>query len=117
MAKSSTSFQPGQSGHPAGRPPNSRALTAILEEAGNKTVDTVDGRTARKRLLARMMWEAATFGEVMLPNGEKLTFDPGDWLATVKWIYSHIDGPPKQEHGIDGAVTLKVVYGTDDNAT
>lgn len=61
-----------------------------------------------------MMWQAAVEGEATLPNGETFKLEPNDWLATVKWIYSHIDGPPKQEHAVDGDITIKVVYG--DNA-
>jgi len=90
-------WQPGQSGNPAGRPPKSRALTAILEAAGSKTVKAGGKSVAGKRLLARMLWEIATTGQTVMPDGKTLLLDPGDWVGLVKWIYSHIDGPPRAE--------------------
>jgi len=89
-------FKPGQSGNPNGRPPKSRALTEILEAAGNKTVKR-EGQSgiARKRLLADLMWQLVAEGQAILPNGKALIPEPKDWLETLKWIYKHIDGPPQ----------------------
>lgn len=97
MGSKGYKWQPGQSGNPAGRPPKSRALTAILEAAGNKTVQDADKRVARKRLLARMLWEISTTGKTRMPDGTVLILEPAEWLTLVKFIYSHIDGPPKSE--------------------
>ena len=95
--QTSTSFQPGVSGNPAGRPPKARALTALLEAAGNTMHPTAEGkRVAGKRLLAAGLWEGIATGKITLP-GQTLTLEPGDWLALVKWLYQHIDGPPKAE--------------------
>ncbi len=49
-----------------------------------------------------MVWEAATTGSVRFPDGKSLKVDAGDWFDVVKWIYSHIDGPPKQQIGLTG---------------
>jgi hypothetical protein len=87
----------GVSGNPAGRPPKARALTAILEAAGNKTVEAGGKKVTGKRLLGRMLWEIATTGQTVMPDGASLLLDPGDWVGLVKWIYTHIDGPPKAE--------------------
>lgn len=95
-------FQKGQSGNPNGRPPKSRALTEILEAAGNKTIDYDGKRTARKRVLASLLWEASTTGEATLPNGTVLELGASDWFAVVKMLYSQIDGPPTQRQEITG---------------
>jgi hypothetical protein len=103
-------WQPGESGNPKGRPRKSRALTDILERAGSKVV-TVDGKKiAGKRWLGTALWELATTGGVTLPNGTILVVEPKDWLETVKWIYAHIDGPPKAQMEQTGSITVAVVY-------
>jgi hypothetical protein len=66
MAKSSTSFKKGQSGNPSGAPPKNRALTQILEAAGDNKI----------------------------AHGNKQL---SDWFGVAKFLYAHIDGPPKAE--------------------
>jgi len=93
-------FQKGQSGNPGGRPPKPRALAKILETSGKKSIVRPDTgkKISRKNLLAEMIWTAATEGKVTIPGGETLTVkDIGEWMALVKFIHIHIDGPAKAE--------------------
>ena len=94
-----TTWKPGQSGNPNGRPPKSRALTDLLEAAGSKTVEDLSGKKqAGKRVLARLVWEMVLTGQAEMPNGKMLTVDDvKEWKELVKFIYSHIDGPPRAE--------------------
>jgi hypothetical protein len=115
-------WQAGQSGNPRGRPPKARALTAVLERAGAKTVtitqaDGSERKLSGRRFIAQALWELATTGKVTLPSGASWTVEPQDWIETVKWLYAHIDGPAKQAMELSGAdggavqVIFRVVYG------
>jgi hypothetical protein len=66
-------------------------------------IELPDGKkTAARQVLARCVWELATRGKTQLPNGLAIGLDEDkDWLDVVKFIYSQIDGPPKQEIGLD----------------
>ena len=93
----------GQSGNPNGRPPKERALTAILEAAGSRSIVMPDGKKlSGKRFIAQALWELVTTGKVTMPDGVTWTVEPRDWLETVKWMYVHIDGPAKQSHELSG---------------
>lgn len=114
-----TEWKPGQSGNPNGRPLKNRALTEILERAGNITIP-VQGTTkksARKRLVAESIWELVSTGKATLPDGSTLSLEPGDWLGLVKWIYAHIDGPPKSEMDLTSGgdkIVVTLVSTSDD---
>ncbi|HEY65560.1 MAG TPA: hypothetical protein G4O02_13420 [Caldilineae bacterium] len=92
----------GQSGNPRGRPPKGRALTEILRKAGSKTLEVHGRRISRKRLVADLLWQAAAIGKVIFPDGRALEVSFADWFDVVKFIYSHIDGPPKVSMELTG---------------
>jgi hypothetical protein len=109
MAVSGTSWQPGESGNPNGRPPKSRALTEILEKKFNKTYDVIqpDGTTKRrsgKHIIAEMLVNIAVFGKTTTPEGGVIHIDGfSDWQAVVKFIYQHVDGPPRLDVDVTSA--------------
>lgn len=112
-------FQKGKSGNPNGAPPKNRALTKILESAGDTKIEHGGKQLTRKQALAQMMWEVATTGKAELPDGKQLEVAPQDWFGIVKFIYSHIDGAPKSELDVTTAgqpITWEsVVRSHDDN--
>jgi hypothetical protein len=112
MARSAGTFKQGQSGNNKGRPPKERALTAILERAGAKSVE-VDGKAiSGKQLVARMVWEGVATRSITFPDGDTMKLQPYHWLELVKWMYGHVDGPPKAEISVDtnGKMIIEVVY-------
>jgi hypothetical protein len=58
------------------------------------------GRQRQARL-----WRLAYYGEafVIFPDGTILRLGVEDWIGVNKFIYQHIDGPPKAELDITSA--------------
>jgi hypothetical protein len=46
--------------------------------------------------MADLLWQVIEHGKAELPNNIVLEVAPKDWLETAKWLYTHIDGAPKQ---------------------
>jgi len=63
------------------------------------------------------VWELATTGWVTMPSGARWQVEPKEWLETVKWIYAHIDGPPKQAHSLEGpdGGPVRVIFEESEN--
>lgn len=104
MARNKTSWAKGQSGNPSGRKPKVRALTEILEKAGAATVEINGSKISGKRLIARLLWEAAMTGRATFPDERTLEISPQDWIAIVKFFYQQIDGPPKDVGTMDNPI-------------
>ena len=113
MARTKTSWKKGKSGNPRGRPPKARSLTRLLEACG-ETPLVIEGKTlARKEALAERVWELVTTGKVTLGKSVLEATSVAEWLAVVRWIYSHIDGPPHPTgDNEDNELVVKVVRGT-----
>lgn len=98
-----TTWKPGQSGNPHGRPKKKRALTQALESSLSKTVVLPDGSKVNgKRYLASLAVQAMTEGKVTLASGKTLDLSPEDLLFFWKFAYAQIDGNPPQAHELSG---------------
>ena len=104
----------GQSGNPNGRPPKNRALTAILERAGSKTVEVDGKRISGKRFMAQALFEIVTTGKTVLASGREVVAGPQAWLEIVKFLYAQIDRPPPKDINLggqeDNPLTIAVVW-------
>lgn len=96
MGKSSTSFQPGRSGNPKGRPPKKRALTNLLERGGNAKYGQVDP-VAAKRLFAQRVWEGLVTGRIKFDDHTVIDLDAQSYIALAKLVLVQVDGPPRAE--------------------
>ena len=96
-------WKPGTSGNPKGRPKKGRTWTDLLDKAGRRMLSLPDGpRMSAKRVIARYLIDLALGGETTLVTGGMIkVVDSEDWFNVVKFIYAQIDGPPKQEIGVD----------------
>ncbi len=95
MGRSSTTFQPGKSGNPKGRPPKKRALTNLLERGGNAKLGADE--TAAKRLFTARVWEGLATGQMTFAEGRVLQLEPSDFVSLAKLVLAQVDGPPRQD--------------------
>jgi hypothetical protein len=111
MAKSSTTWGKGKSGNLKGRPPKNRALTRLLQESGENPLIIGGQQLTGQQALAHRIWEFVATGQVLLGDEPLKAESIADWLTTVKWLYTHIDGPAKSapETEIDNEIILTVV--------
>lgn len=86
-------FIKGQSGNPRGRPPKSRTLSNILAQKAEDLMPDNSGEyIAQQQLIADLIWQFITTGEVHLPAGTLRAENVTDWLNAVRWLYTHVDG-------------------------
>ncbi len=100
----STTWQPGQSGNPRGRPPKKRALSNMLEHGGRLKLRGSD-ETAQKQMVKRI-WEGLSTGRMVFGNGSDtrvIELGAADIIALAKLVLSQIDGPPKAEMDVTSA--------------
>jgi len=93
----------GVTNNPKGRPPKNRALTEILEKAGAASLEINGSKVSGKRLLAALLWEAATTGKVTFAEDRVFFCDIDQWAGIAKFIYTHVDGQPKQNVELTGS--------------
>jgi hypothetical protein len=98
MGKSNTSFVPGESGNPDGRPPKDWTMTQLYKDAGEEADETGE---SRKKIVARKLWEIAQKGDV----------------TAIKELGNRIDGMPKQSVEHSGEIKGNTIVFTDFNAT
>jgi hypothetical protein len=68
-----------------------------------------------KEALARRVWEFVATGQVKLGGSVLKAESVADWLGTVKWLYTHIDGGARpQLDREDGEVVVTIVRGLPD---
>lgn len=100
---SSTSFKPGQSGNPKGRPPKKRALTNLLERGGNVKIQTEQGEISAKKVMVARIWQGLATGQMTF-GAETMKIDKiDDYITLVKLVLSQVDGPPKGEVDVTSA--------------
>ena len=88
MGKVSTSYKPGQSGNPSGRPKSEWTWAGLLR----KVAEEVDPARKKefKRLVADSLFKRAISGDV----------------NAIKEFGNRIDGMPQQKHEIGGDIKI-----------
>lgn len=97
MPKVSTSYKPGESGNPNGRPPKGYSITEMMKE-----------------MLSSKPEVKETLGKVIITKALE-----GD-ITAIKTVWQYMDGMPKQaiDHTSDGEkIVFNVVRGVDDKNT
>lgn len=98
------------------KPSQQRALAAALSEQLEKhTFSAQEGkRTTKGNYLANILANIAVNGIGHTLEGEAIIPDSyKEWFDTIKFIYAHIDGPPRKEVAIEADVLFKVYAGFD----
>ena len=55
----------------------------------------------KKEALAKMVWDSALTGHLTTIDGRQQNIGVRDHLDLIKWIYTQMDGPVKQEVSVD----------------
>lgn len=70
-------------------------------------------KTKNRDILATILWDIVTNGRALLADGTDLIPESySDWLATVKYLVTHLDGPVGGEEGM-GTNVFKVYVGVN----
>jgi|WetSurMetagenome_2_1015567.scaffolds.fasta_scaffold49473_2 hypothetical protein len=97
MAKSSTSFPPGESGNTKGRPRNQFSMTAhIIKELRKTTEVNIAGEKLKAKkhtIVAMRLVEKAMLGD----------------MTAIRTILERVDGAPKQSVDVTGDIAQKIL--------
>lgn len=93
-----------------------RIVAKSLIAQGDRKVayfPNADQELRNRDILAIILWDLVTFGKAKLADGTELIPDSySDWLATAKYLITHIDGPTGQDEGY-GQNVFKVYVGVN----
>ena len=108
MARSSTTWQPGQSGNKDGRP--ERPFSKLLKTAGGRK--HISG-VSNKILVTRQAWTLLTDGKVQFADGTTLTIDKvQDWIDLYRIIINHVDGPAPSQNNVNLSGSVQLIADT-----
>ena len=72
-----------------------------------------DRKIKNKDILATILWDIVTNGIGIFADGREVKPESyADWLSTVKYLITHLDGPVAGEEGV-GANVFKVYVGVN----
>lgn len=95
-------YLPGSNANPKGPGKKGTSLTDILRATGNKKRRVRGMTVTGRKLLANLIWQAATEGEVKFPKGRVLKVkNLKDWHTIVSWLYDRVDGKPTEHTVIE----------------
>jgi hypothetical protein len=129
MPRSGRTWQKGMpSPNPKGRPRKERQYASLIEAELNKYIQATPGSdktTGKKRVLAKMIVQAALEGKITFTDGSEKLIPAVDWINYVFKLLSHLEsGPPDVKnimlsgdltHNIPGFYDmLEKVYGDDE---
>lgn len=91
-------FVKGKSGNPKGRPTNENAISNIIDEVGNRFVDSRNKKTYWEALSERI-FSIAVYGE-----------DDNNVITAAKYLLDRRFGRPKEmvDAKINGDITIKI---------
>ena len=93
-----------------------RILADSLARAAEKEqpyYPNADSLTKNRDILATIIWDIVTNGVAYLADGTEFRPDSySDWLSTVKYLITHLDGPVGNEASL-GTNVFKVYVGVN----
>ena len=91
-----------------------RAIASSLQRVADSELNyypKADKRFTHRDILATILWDIAVSGVGFLADGEAIKPESYmEWLATVKYLVTHLDGPVGGDEGM-GTNVYKVYVG------
>ena len=96
--------------------PHHRELAGLISQQGADLLyaESIAAKIPYKEYMAKMLWEFITEGVMHFADGGTLICDDyNQWLSTVKFVTSHLDGPARSDIQV-GVNVFKVYMNIDE---